>query len=229
MGESVDFSDNKKAEGDPSAFVRLSWSLLDALEGFLDGLEVGELTRVVVYFGVLHHALAIDDKGGPLGHSAHGEIFFGQEALIGHAIRVGGFVLVVAEKLDADSFLFGPRGLRERIVSAHADHLSAELFILVEALRDAAELFGADTGERHGDEEEDRLLACGLLGEGHQFRAFGAESSECKIRGGVAYVDSHGPDSRQELRVVNPCGSFECETGRNLRSCGKITLNVKIT
>jgi len=147
----------------------------------LDGFEVRELAGVVVGFGVLDDTVFVDDEGGTFGDAAHGEIQLRGELLVGDAVGLGDFVIVVAGEGDLDAFFLGPGFLREGIVAADADDLGAGE--VGEAFRDGAEFVGADAGVDHREEQEDDVFAF-VVGEFDQVEAVGGFGREGEVGGG---------------------------------------------
>ena len=72
----------------------------------LDLLEVRQLTGVVVAFGVLDYAGAVDNEGGTFWDAAHTEIHLWQERVVHHVVSFGDVVFVIAQKRDGDVFFF---------------------------------------------------------------------------------------------------------------------------
>ena len=187
--------------------------LLKAFQSLLDRVEVREVARMVIHLGVLHDSFPIDDEGRTLGNTAHGEILVGEKALVGDSKCLGGLVFVITEERDANSLFLRPGRLCEGIVPTHPKNLGSEFRIVVEALRDGAKLLRADSGEGHRDEQQDRLRACSLFGESHQFGAVRAESGERKIWCLITYLNAHEGHSRDERPRVNLSPRIEARKG----------------
>ena len=164
---------------------------LDLAQHFLDRVEVGKVAGAVVDLGVLDDALAIDDEGGAFGDTAHGEVLLGEEGVVSAAVGFGDIVFVVGEEGNLDAFLFGPIGLGEGVVAADPVDFGAEALVVAEAFADGAEFGGADTGEGHGEEEEDGLGAGRDFRKLDEGRAVAGEGGEGEIWGLVADVNGH--------------------------------------
>ena len=122
-----------------------------------DRVEVRQIAGAFEDFGVLDGSVAIDDEGRTFRDTAHGEIFLGEETVVGKAVGFGDVVFVVAEKRDRDAFFLGPVALRKGIVAADAKDFRAETFVFAETFAHGAKLRRADAGEGHGEKEEHDL------------------------------------------------------------------------
>lgn len=157
----------------------------------LDRLEVGEIAGAVVDLGVLHNTGLIDEESRTLGNSAHDEVLLREELIVGDAVSVGGFVIVVRKELEADAFLLGPSRLGKGIVSGDAEDFAVQVGVGSESCGDFAKFLGANAGEGHGDKKEKDVLLTGGFGESDNFGTTFAESDEGEIRGLIANFDAH--------------------------------------
>lgn len=130
---------------------------------------------------MLDGAVFVHDEGGAFGHAAHGEIQLRGELLVGDAVSLRDFVVIVAGESDGDAFLLGPGLLRERIVAADAENGGAGE--IGKAFRDGAEFVRANAGVDHGEEQEDDVLAF-KVGEFDEVEAVGGFGREGEVGGG---------------------------------------------
>src|SRR5437870_8205290 len=122
--------------------------LLKLFQTGLDGVEVRHVAGVVQHFGVADLALAIDYVGGALADALEAH-----EIIVERLIITSDCLVEIRKQGEVITLFFGPRVEGEGTIGRDAEDLAVETFVILERVAHAAELAGADLGEREGYEE----------------------------------------------------------------------------